>query len=214
LGEAAVATTDTTLKASAIRERAHHWHVPRVVVSGRRVSVLISLAVLAFVAFAAGAAGLMTGIGLALVLVAMLLVDRISSQMSAVPLVDDHVLAIVGLAEIDRELARARRFERPFAVARLSFGSLVSLADVGETIEQVARRFDQYFFDGCDEVLLLMPETSVDLAKSVTERVAAGVLEVGSDAVLVGVAGFPGPSTSAVELLAAAAPTRRIEGRR
>ena len=203
-----MATTDTTVKASVMSQRAHHWHVPRVVVSGRRVSVLISLGVLALVAFAAGFA---TGLGLALVVVTILLVYLIATQMSAVPLVDDHVFATVGLAEIDRELARARRFERPFAVARLSFGPDVSLVEVGESIEQIARRFDRYFFDGRDEVLLLMPETSVDLAQRVTERVGTGMLEVGGDAVLVGVAGFPGPSTSAAELLAAATPTRRIE---
>lgn len=206
-----MATTDTTVKASAMSQRAHHWHVPRVVVSGRRVSVLISLGVLALVAFAAGEAGLATGLGLALVVVTILLVYLIATQMGAVPLVDDHVLAAVGLAEIDRELARARRFERPFAVARLSFGPDVSLVEVRETIEQIARRFDRYFFDGRDEVLLLMPETSVDLAQRVTERVGTGMLEVGSDAVLVGVAGFPGPSTTATDLLAAATPTRRIE---
>ena len=118
----------------------------------------------------------------------------------------------VGLAEIDRELARARRFERPFAVARISFGPGVSSAGVGETIEQIARRFDRYFFDGREEVLLLMPETPVDLAQRVTERVAAGVLSRGADQVAVGVAGFPGPSTSATELLDAAAPVRHVTG--
>lgn len=190
-------------------ERAHHWHLPRVVVGGRRVSVLVSLAVLALVALAAGAAGLTTGIGLAFAAVAMLLAFLIAKQMSAVPVVDDHVLATVGLAEIDRELARARRFERPLVVARLSFGSDVGLAEVGEIIERTARRFDRYFFDGRDQVLLLMPETSVDPARRVTERIGVGILEAGSDQVLAGLAGFPGSST-ATELLAAAAPSQRI----
>lgn len=214
VGEAAVATTDTTVKASAMSQRAHHWHLPRVVVSGRRVPVLTSLGVVAVASFFAGAVGLSTGIGPTSVVITVLLVYVIVTQTSAVPLVDDHVLATVGLAEIDRELARARRFERPFAVARLSFGSGVSAVDVGETIEQIARRFDRYFFDDRDEVLLLMPETSVDLARRVTERVGVGILEMGGDEVLVGVAGFPGPSTSATELLTAATPTRPIGCRR
>jgi hypothetical protein len=201
---------DTAVKASAVGARAHRWHVPRVVVSGRRVSVVISLAILAGTALAAGVAGLTSGVGLALLVVTLLLIVLISTQMTVVPLVDDHLLATVGLAEIDRELARARRFERPFAVARVSFGPGVSPLGVGETIQQIARRFDRYFFDGRHEVLLLMPETPVDLAQRVTERIAAGVLSMGADEVAVGVAGFPGPSASATELLAAAAPVRRV----
>lgn len=203
-------TTDTTAKTAAMSERARHWHLPRVVVSGRRVSMLVLLAVLALVALAAGAAGLKTGNGLALAAVAVLLAHLIATQMSAVPVVDDHVLATVGLAEIDRELARARRFERPLVVARLAFGSGVGLAEVGEIIERAARRFDRYFFDGRDEVLLLMPETSVDPARRVTERIGVGILESGSDHVLVGVAGFPSCGTTASQLLTAAAPSRRI----
>lgn len=203
-------TRETTVKASVIGARVHRWHVPRVVVSGRRVSVMISLAILAATALAAGVAGLTSGVGLALLVVTLLLVYLIATQMTVVPLIDDHVLATVGLAEIDRELARARRFERPFAVARVSFGPGVSPLGVGETIEQIARRFDRYFFDGRDEVLLLMPETPVDLAQRVTDRVATGVLSMGADEVAIGVAGFPGSSTSATDLLAAAAPVRRV----
>ncbi len=171
---------------------------------------MVSLAILAATALAAGIAGLTTGVGLALLVVTLLLVSLIATQMTVVPLIDDHVLATVGLAEIDRELARARRFERPFAVARISFGPGVSSAGVGETIEQIARRFDRYFFDGREEVLLLMPETPVDLAQRVTERVATGILSMGADEVGVGVAGFPGPAASARDLLDAAAPARRL----
>lgn len=171
---------------------------------------MISLAILALTALAAGIVGPTTGIGLALLTVTVLLGYLIATQMTVVPLIDDHVLATVGLAEIDRELARARRFERPFAVARISFGRGVSSLSVGETIEQIARRFDRYFFDGREEVLLLMPETPVDVAQRVTERVAAGILSTGVREVAVGVAGFPGPSTSATDLLDAAAPVRRL----
>ncbi len=200
------------MTASVPGARMHRWHVPRVVVSGRRVSVMVSLTVLAATALSAGIAGLTSGVGVALLVVALLLVYLIATQMTVVPLIDDHVLATVGLAEIDRELARARRFERPFAVARISFGPGVSSVGVGETIEQIARRFDRYFFDGREEVLLLMPETPVDLAQRVTERVAAGVLSMGADHVAVGVAGFPGPCTSASDLLDAAAPARPMAG--
>ncbi len=174
---------------------------------------MVSLAVLAATAMAAGIAGLSSGIGIALLVVTLLLVYLVATQMTVVPLIDDHVLATVGLAEIDRELAHARRFERPFAVARISFGPGVSTQGVGETIEQIARRFDRYFFDGRHEVLLLMPETPVDLAQRVTDRVATGVLSMGADEVAVGVAGFPGPAASAADLLDAAAPTLRVTGR-
>lgn len=206
-------TRESNVKASTPGARVHRWHVHRVVVSGRRVSVMISLMILAATAVAAGIAGLTTGVGLALLVVTLLLVSLIATEMSVVPLIDEHVLATVGLAEIDRELARARRFERPFAVARISFGPGVGSAGVGEKIEQIARRFDRYFFEGREEVLLLMPETPVDLAQRVTERVATGILSLGADEVGVGVAAFPGPAVSASDLLDAAAPVRRLTER-
>ena len=85
-----------------------------------------------------------------------------------------------GWAEFHRELARSRRFDRSFAIVRLSAGdghSVDELGAVRDRVADAARRTDRAWVDG-DDVLVLLPETSPTTATRFTERVVGAMTGV------------------------------------
>jgi hypothetical protein len=87
--------------------------------------------------------------------------------------------AVSGWAEFHRELARSRRFERSFAIVRLSASGGhgdEALATVRDHVAGAARRTDRAWIDGND-VLVLLPETDSTTAAGFVARVAGGLTE-------------------------------------
>ncbi len=83
--------------------------------------------------------------------------------------------AASGWAEFHRELARARRFERPFSIVRLAGGPDVAgdaLTTARDGVAATARRTDRAWIDG-DDVLVLLPETAPATVARFVERLVA-----------------------------------------
>jgi hypothetical protein len=85
--------------------------------------------------------------------------------------------AEVGWAEFHRELARARRYERTFAVVRFARPE----RDIGATqvrlldeVSASARRIDRVWVDGND-VLVLLPESTRAAAEALVARIRSRV---------------------------------------
>jgi hypothetical protein len=82
-----------------------------------------------------------------------------------------------GWVEFHRELARARRFDRPFAIVRFSIGrspDLGVLVGLRNEIALISRRIDRLWIDE-DHILLLLPETTEAAAKAALSRIYVGV---------------------------------------
>jgi hypothetical protein len=80
-----------------------------------------------------------------------------------------------GWAEFHRELARARRFDRPFATIRVPLDEPIDdgrLVAVRNELAANARRIDRIWIDDSD-LLVLLPETSRDAAVAVMDRITA-----------------------------------------
>jgi hypothetical protein len=85
--------------------------------------------------------------------------------------------AVSGWAEFHRELARARRFDRSFAIVRLAAGdghSQDELTMLRDGVAASARRTDRAWVDG-DDVLVLLPETVPSTAAQFVERVVGAL---------------------------------------
>jgi hypothetical protein len=82
-----------------------------------------------------------------------------------------------GWVEFHRELARARRFDRPFAIVRFSVGRSPDqglLVGLRNEIAAISRRIDRVWIDE-DHILLLLPEATEAAAKAALSRVHVGV---------------------------------------
>ena len=82
-----------------------------------------------------------------------------------------------GWVEFHRELARARRFDRQFAIARFSVGRSPDqgvLVGLRNEIALISRRIDRLWIDE-DHILLLLPEATEAAAKAALSRVHVGV---------------------------------------
>ncbi len=80
-----------------------------------------------------------------------------------------------GWAEFHRELARARRFDRPFATIRVPLDQPIDdarLVAIRNELAANARRIDRIWIDDND-LLVLLPETSRDAAIAVMDRITA-----------------------------------------
>jgi diguanylate cyclase (GGDEF)-like protein len=124
------------------------------------------------------------------------------------------------------EVERARRFQRPLSVVLADLDLLRDVNNrhghlmgdqmirrVADVIRSALREYDVPARFGGDEFAILMPETTLPEAMSVTERIRRGVeaieLKVADGAsarasVSIGVALFPGHGRTASDLLAAA----------
>ncbi len=127
-------------------------------------------------------------------------------------------------AAVERELARSRRYERPFVLAYVDVRGLKGINDtqghmagdellrtVSSVLTNSARAHDVVGRLGGDEFGLLLVEQSADDAKAVTdritERVQASRAALGFQAawdLTVGTAAFPADGDSAAALLAVA----------
>ncbi len=107
-----------------------------------------------------------------------------------------------GWAEFQRELARARRFDRPFATIRVPLGEPVDegrLVTIRNALAANARRIDRIWIDDAD-LLVLLPETSRAAAAAVMDRITALVPEMESRPTL---AVFPENGITSGSLIAA-----------
>ena len=78
-----------------------------------------------------------------------------------------------GWVEFHRELARARRFDRPFAIVRFSVGRAPDqalLMGLRNEIAVISRRIDRAWIDE-DHILLLLPEATEAAAKAALSRI-------------------------------------------
>jgi hypothetical protein len=78
-----------------------------------------------------------------------------------------------GWVEFHRELARARRFDRPFAIVRFSVGRSPDpgvLVGLRNEIAAISRRIDRLWIDE-DHILLLLPEATEAAAKTALSRI-------------------------------------------
>lgn len=108
-----------------------------------------------------------------------------------------------GWAEFHRELARARRFDRPFALVRLAAGAAQApdaLDAVRDGVAATARRTDRAWIDG-DDVLVLLPESSPTTAARFVERVVTGRTD---EALVPTLAVFPDDGITSGALIAVA----------
>jgi hypothetical protein len=111
--------------------------------------------------------------------------------------------AATGWTEFHRELARARRFESPFALARFSFGDLSgdgALEVVRDEIATGARRIDRLWIDDAD-LLLLLPASSEAATQAMLDRIKSKVPALAS--VEPSVALFPEHGITSGALIAA-----------
>ena len=84
--------------------------------------------------------------------------------------------ADAGWSEFHRELARARRFDGQFVIARFPVPSVpepTALAAIRDELAVRGRRIDRLWIDG-EDILLLLPETSKYAAENVLARIRAG----------------------------------------
>lgn len=82
-----------------------------------------------------------------------------------------------GWVEFHRELARARRFDRPFGIVRFSAGRSPDqgvLVGLRNEIAVISRRIDRLWIDE-DHILLLLPEATEASAKAALSRIHVGV---------------------------------------
>jgi len=78
-----------------------------------------------------------------------------------------------GWIEFHRELARARRFDRPFAIVRFSVGRSPDqgvLVGLRNEIAAISRRIDRLWIDE-DHILLLLPEATEAAAEAALARI-------------------------------------------
>ena len=83
--------------------------------------------------------------------------------------------ADTGWVEFHRELARARRFDRPFAAIRVPLSEPLAgeeIVAVRNDLAEHARRIDRLWIDDTD-IFVLLPETSKEAAEIVLERIRA-----------------------------------------
>lgn len=122
---------------------------------------------------------------------------------------------------VENEVRRSRRLRHPFAVLMADLDHFKKYNDahghqagdavlkrVGAIMRESSRDVDFVARYGGEEFLLMMPETEIDGAIQVAERIrkklAAEKLPVGTISVSIGAAGFPGQGDSAEALIAAA----------
>lgn len=81
-----------------------------------------------------------------------------------------------GWAEFHRELARARRFEVPFALVRFSPGEAdqTALEAIRDAVATGARRIDRLWVDGSD-VIALLPASTETATQAMLARTRASV---------------------------------------
>jgi hypothetical protein len=78
-----------------------------------------------------------------------------------------------GWVEFHRELARSRRFDRPFAILRFSVGRSPDqgvLVGLRNEIAAISRRIDRLWIDE-DHILLLLPEATEAAAEAALARI-------------------------------------------
>ncbi len=129
-------------------------------------------------------------------------------------------------AQLEDELARARRFERPVPLLMLdidhfktvndTYGHLAGdavLKGLGELLTRQARAIDRVCRYGGEEITVILPETDLDTAANAAERLRVAVeaqpfnIDAGSPlriTVSIGVASWPAHADSAQALVAAA----------
>jgi len=122
---------------------------------------------------------------------------------------------------VENEVRRSRRLRHPFAVLMADLDLFKKYNDahghpagdavlkrVGAIMREASRDVDFVARYGGEEFLLMMPETEIEGAIEVAERIrnkiAAEKLPVGAITVSVGVAAFPGHGDAAEALIAAA----------
>jgi hypothetical protein len=110
--------------------------------------------------------------------------------------------ATIGWAEFHRELTRARRFDRSFAIVRLGPASSADDHDgIRDRVAAALRRIDRVWLDG-DHLLMLLPEANPTAVKATLDRVRAAVPEaIQFDP---GIALFPQHGITSGSLIAAA----------
>jgi diguanylate cyclase (GGDEF)-like protein len=122
---------------------------------------------------------------------------------------------------LENEVRRSRRLRHPFAVLMADLDLFKKYNDahghqagdavlkrIGAIMREASRDVDFVARYGGEEFLLMMPETEIEGATEVAERIrkkiAAEKLPAGTITVSVGVAGFPGHGDAAEALIAAA----------
>lgn len=117
------------------------------------------------------------------------------------PAIDD---ATMNWSEFHRELTRARRFDRPFALIRLRLADTATAKDLTRVRDRAARatrRIDRVWING-DHVLMLLPEASVAAVDATLARVRAAAPEAFHTEP--GIALFPQHGITSGSLIAAA----------
>ena len=112
--------------------------------------------------------------------------------------------ATTNWSEFHRELTRARRFDRPFALIRLRLADTATARDLTRVRDRAARatrRIDRVWING-DHVLMLLPEASVAAVDATLARVRAAVPEAFHTEP--GIALFPQHGITSGSLIAAA----------
>jgi hypothetical protein len=108
-----------------------------------------------------------------------------------------------GWVEFHRELARARRFDRQFAIVRFSTGrspERAVLVGLRSEIAALSRRIDRLWIDE-DDILLLLPEATEAAAEAALARIAVRV--PAAFAVEPGLARYPEHGITSGALIAA-----------
>lgn len=113
---------------------------------------------------------------------------------------------------LTRELARARRFERPLAVLSLSFAEVrTDLRLLQAAIAPRIQIFCQMFAaDG--RLLVIVPELDPEASAALEQRIFDGLSELALGPVLLGRAIFPGDGVTAAALVRHADANRQVRG--
>jgi len=121
------------------------------------------------------------GLGLAFTLGSALTIAVVVLATAAAPAVRLTAATMAtpeGWQEFHRELARARRFDRPFGIVRfVDVGSgVVSERRVRDRVAVLARRIDRVWLDGGD-LFVLLPESDAAAVETAVERARYRVRE-------------------------------------
>ena len=122
-------------------------------------------------------------------------------------------------AALEQELARAARFDRPLSLLMIDVDHLRQINNthghlegdralrlVSETLREATRDYDVAGRFGGDEFCVLLPETAIEGALTVAERIRVGVERAGREAnllatVSIGLASVTGAGVTADELI-------------
>jgi hypothetical protein len=143
---------------------------------------------LAAIALATGALDASWAPAIALVALAVLAIGVVLRTRRQAVALDDRSAAAAGWREFRRELARARRHDRPVTIARLSVGdSSVAPGRLSSGPQRSLRRADMAWVED-GELFLLLPDAGRGAAERAIGRVAA---DLGLDRSVIRLAVFP-----------------------